>query len=54
MTLRTKVAIYLVALHVILGVVAVVVLINQPMLLFAVELVFVISIAVSYRLVRAS
>ena len=53
MTLRTKVAIYLVALHVILGVVAVVVLINQPMLLFAVELVFVISIAVSYRLVRA-
>jgi two-component system nitrogen regulation sensor histidine kinase NtrY len=53
LSLRAKIVIYLVALHVILGVAAVVVLMRQPMLLFGVELVFVISIVVSYRLVRA-
>jgi len=52
-TLRSKVVIYLIVLHVILGGAAVVVLLRQPMLLFAVELIFAVSIAVSYRLVRA-
>src|SRR5205085_5033192 len=53
LSLRAKIVLYLVALHVILGVAAVVVLLRQPLLLFGVELIFVISIAVSYRLVRA-
>ena len=53
MTLRTKIILYLVALHVILGAAAVVVLIHQRLWLFAIELLFVISVIVSYRLVRA-
>lgn len=52
-SLRAKIVIYLAALHVILGAAAVVVLLRQPLLLFGVELIFVISIVVSYRLVRA-
>ena len=53
MTLRTKIVVYLVALHAILAAAAVVVLMRQRLLLFGVELLFVASIIVSYRLVRA-
>src|SRR4051812_16271595 len=52
-SLRTKIVIYLAALHVILGAASVVVLFRQPLLLFVVELIFVVSIVLSYRLVRA-
>ena len=52
-SLRSKILVYLIALHLILGATAVVVLLHQPLLLFAIELIFFISIIVSYRLVRA-
>jgi two-component system, NtrC family, nitrogen regulation sensor histidine kinase NtrY len=53
MKLRTKIAAYLVALHVVIAAAAVIVLVERPMLLFAVEALFVLSIIISYRLVRA-
>ncbi len=52
MRLRAKIVAYVVALHLILGVASAFVLLAQPLLLFAVELVFVISIAISVRLIR--
>ncbi len=52
MRLRAKIVLYVIALHVIIGVASAFVLLAQPLLLFAVELVFVISIAMSVRLIR--
>jgi two-component system nitrogen regulation sensor histidine kinase NtrY len=53
MSLRAKIIAYLVALNVVLGTVAVFVLIERPLLLFLVEALFVVEIAISIRLVRA-
>ncbi|HEU4521262.1 MAG TPA: ATP-binding protein [Thermoanaerobaculia bacterium] len=53
MTLRTKIAAYFVALHLVVAAAAVLVLIERPVLLFAVEALFILSIIISYRLVRA-
>ncbi len=52
MRLRTKIIAYVIALHVILAAAAVGILVERPVLLFAVEAVFVLSIAISVRLVR--
>jgi signal transduction histidine kinase len=53
MTLRAKILAYIIGLHVVLGAAAVFFLLEEPMMLFAVEALFVISIAISFRLVRA-
>ncbi|HUP50299.1 MAG TPA: ATP-binding protein [Thermoanaerobaculia bacterium] len=53
MTLRAKITAYFVALHVVIAVAAIIVLIERPVLLFAVEALFILSIVISYRLVRA-
>ncbi|HVS32675.1 MAG TPA: ATP-binding protein [Thermoanaerobaculia bacterium] len=53
MTLRAKITAYFVALHAVIAAAAVLVLIERPVLLFAVEVLFVLSIVISYRLVRA-
>ena len=53
MSLRTKIVLYFVLLHLILAAAAVFVLMENRILLFVVEVLFVISIVVSYRLVRA-
>ena len=53
MTLRTKIVVYFVALHVVIAASAVVVLIELPILLFIVEALFVLSIVISVRLVRS-
>lgn len=52
MRLRAKIILYVVALHVVLAAAAVFVLLERPLLLFAVEAVFVVSIAISVRLIR--
>lgn len=53
MSLRSKMLLYLLALHAVLAGAATFILIERPMLLFAVELVFAISVVVGFRLVRA-
>src|SRR5579859_5184388 len=53
MNLRTKILLWFVLLHVIFAVVAVFLILQNRLLLFVVEAFFVISIIVSYRLVRA-
>ena len=53
MTLRTKFLTYLVAVHLMLGVAAAFVLRERPMLLFALETVFILSVILSVRFVRA-
>src|SRR5689334_12219143 len=53
MSLRTKILLYFVVLHVILAAAAVFVLLENQFLLFVVEALFVVSIIVSYRLVHA-
>ena len=53
MTLRTKILVYFVILHLILAAAAVFVLMENRLLLFAVEALFAASVWVSYRLVRA-
>lgn len=53
MSLRAKIIAYVVALHVVLGAAAAALLVQQPLLLFAVELGFVLSVAIGVRLVRA-
>ena len=53
MTLRTKFIIYLVALHIALGVAAAFFLMRRPLLLFAIEALFLISIFAGWRLIRA-
>ncbi len=52
MTLRAKISLYLVVLHLVLAAAAIAVLVERPMLLFVVEAAFVVSIVVSVRLVR--
>ncbi len=53
MSLRTKIIVWFIALHVVFAVAAVFVLLENPLLLFAVEACFAVSIIVSVRLVRA-
>lgn len=53
MTLRRKIVVYIVSLHVVLGAAAVFILLERRVLLFVVELLFVLSILISVRLVRA-
>ncbi|MEO8381371.1 MAG: ATP-binding protein [Acidobacteriota bacterium] len=53
MSLRTKIITYLLALHLVLAAAAVAVLLERPVLLFEVELLFALSVVVSIRLVRA-
>jgi two-component system, NtrC family, nitrogen regulation sensor histidine kinase NtrY len=53
MTLRTKFILYLTILHLALAGVAAALLLERPLLLFLVEGLFVLSIAVGVRLVRA-
>jgi two-component system nitrogen regulation sensor histidine kinase NtrY len=53
MTLRTKILLYFVALHVVVAGCGVVVLMEKPLLLFVVEVLFALSVYISYRLVRA-
>jgi nitrogen fixation/metabolism regulation signal transduction histidine kinase len=52
MSLRAKIILYIVVLHVVLAAGAVALLLEWPAYLFAAELLFVISIVVSVRLVR--
>ena len=52
MRLQAKIVAYVVALHLVLAVAASFLLVTRPLLLFAVEAVFVVSILVSARLVR--
>ena len=53
MTLRAKIIVYITALHLVVGAAAAFLLLENPLLLFAVELLFVISVAISIKLVRA-
>jgi two-component system, NtrC family, nitrogen regulation sensor histidine kinase NtrY len=53
MTLRTKIILWFVALHLVFAAAAVFVLMERRVLLFVVEVLFAISILVSYRLVNA-
>jgi two-component system nitrogen regulation sensor histidine kinase NtrY len=53
MTLRSKIVVYFVALHVILAAAAVVLLLENRLLLFVVEILFALSVYISYRLIRA-
>src|SRR5688572_23981197 len=53
MSLRAKIAAYFIALHLVTAVAAVIVLIERSVLLFAVEALFILSVFISYRLVRA-
>ncbi len=53
MRLRAKITLYLLALHAVLAGASTFILIERPMLLFAVEAAFVISVVVSIRLVKA-
>jgi two-component system nitrogen regulation sensor histidine kinase NtrY len=53
LTLRGKIAIYFIALHLVVATAALFVLMENRLLLFGVEALFIISIAVSYRLVVA-
>lgn len=50
--LRAKIIAYVVTLHAVLAAAAVGVLLERPLLLFAVEAVFVLSVAISVRLIR--
>ncbi|HEV7766329.1 MAG TPA: ATP-binding protein [Thermoanaerobaculia bacterium] len=53
MRLRAKITLYVIALHAVLAGAATFILIERPMLLFAVEAAFVVSVIVSIRLVAA-
>jgi signal transduction histidine kinase len=53
MRLRAKITLYLIALHAMLAGASTFILIERPGLLFAVEAVFVLSVIVSIRLVKA-
>lgn len=52
MRLRAKIVVYVVALHLVLAAASVVILLERPLLLFAVEAAFAVSIAISVRLIR--
>lgn len=53
MRLRSKITIYLIALHAVLAAAATFILIERPMLLFALEAAFLLSVILSVRLVSA-
>lgn len=53
MTLRSKIVVYFVILHLVLAAAAVFVLMESPLMLFIVEALFVVSIIISYRVVHA-
>ena len=53
MSLRAKLITYFVVLHAVLAGAAVYILIEQRVLLFAIELLFLLSVLLSVRLVRA-
>jgi len=53
MSFRSRIIAWFVVLHVVLAALAVFVLMRYPLVLFAVELCFAISIFISYRLVRS-
>jgi signal transduction histidine kinase len=53
MTLRTKIVLWFVALHLVFAAAAVFVLMENTLLLFAVEVCFAVSVLVSYRLAKA-
>ena len=53
MRLRAKITLYLIALHAVLAGAATFILIERPLLLFAVEAAFLVSVLISIRLVRA-
>jgi nitrogen fixation/metabolism regulation signal transduction histidine kinase len=53
MTLRSKTLLYLIAIHGILAIIAIFVLLQNPLWLFAIEVLFAASIYLGYRLVRA-
>jgi two-component system nitrogen regulation sensor histidine kinase NtrY len=53
MNLRTKIILYFVVLHLVFAVAAAFIVMQNTVLLFAIEVFFVISILVSYRLVHA-
>ena len=53
MTLRSKIALYFVFLHLVLAAAAVLVFFESRLLLFVVEALFATSVAISYRLVSA-
>ena len=52
MRLRAKIVTYVVVLHLVLATASVFILLERPLLLFAVEALFALSIAVSIRLIR--
>jgi two-component system, NtrC family, nitrogen regulation sensor histidine kinase NtrY len=53
LSLRARIVLYLVLLHLVLGTIALLALRKEPLLLLAVEVLFVVSIAVGTLLVRA-
>ena len=53
MKLQTKIVLYLVALHLALAFVCALVLLDEPALLFFIEPLFIVSLLVGYRLLRA-
>ncbi len=52
MKLHAKILAYVAALHLLLGIAAIFILVERPLLLFAVEAVFVLSVSISIRLIR--
>jgi nitrogen fixation/metabolism regulation signal transduction histidine kinase len=52
MRLRAKIILYVVALHLVLAAASAFILLERPLLLFAVEAVFAVSIVISIRLIR--
>src|SRR5690349_18116876 len=53
MTLRSKITLYLIALHAVLAGAATFILIERPLLLFVVELLFLISVVIGAHLAKA-
>ena len=53
MSLRTKILLYFIVLHLVIAAAAVFVLMENDLMLFVVEAIFALSIIISYRLVRA-
>src|SRR5688572_32934038 len=53
MSLRTKFTTYLIGIHLVLGIAAAFILRERPMLLFALEALFVLSVILGVRFVRA-
>src|SRR5687767_14664188 len=53
MSLRTKCTTYLIGIHLVLGIAAAFILRERPMLLFALEALFVLSVILGVRFVRA-